>query len=335
MHGLPWGIAAVALAIAVAAISFVLSASSPPGGRHGAFQGGGALSAPPFVTPVAAFAVSPDGQTIRIPGRMGAGGVGRLFTRRLEPARRAAGGRAPTTRACRSGRRTVVRSAFPKMAGSIAPSSTAAHRVDCAMSLDRRQATSVSSSSGTWGARGVIVFASIGAGLFRVPDTGGTPAPVTSLDAANKEVLHASPWFLPDGRHVLFLGLAAGQTRGVIWAVAIDDPARTRIADSSGGAMYADGWLPDDDRGVTARPGGSAIRSASPDAWRHSTTCPRSALRGHHRRHAGVLRVVEWCTGGGPAAAGRSSTDLDGPRRPGVGDHRPRGGHHRFRARAR
>jgi len=78
---------------------------------------------------------------------------------------------------------------------------------------------------------------------LQVPDTGGTPTPVTTLDAAAKEVAHQWPWFLPDGRHLLFLAMPEGQTRGTIWATAIDDPARTRIVESSGGAVYAAGWL--------------------------------------------------------------------------------------------
>lgn len=98
-------------------------------------------------------------------------------------------------------------------------------------------------SGGTWGSRGVIVFAGLAGGLFRVPDSGGTPVPVTTLDRAAKEVRHFGPWFLPDGRHVLFLALAVGQTRGIIWATAIDNPARTRIIESSGPAAYAAGWL--------------------------------------------------------------------------------------------
>ena len=65
---------------------------------------------------------------------------------------------------------------------------------------------------GTWSARGVIVFAAQTGGSPQVPDTGGTPTPVTTLDAAAKEVAHGWPWFLPDGRHVLFLALAEGQT---------------------------------------------------------------------------------------------------------------------------
>ncbi len=90
-------------------------------------------------------------------------------------------------------------------------------------------------SGGTWSARGVIVFASR-SGLLQVPDTGGTPTPVTTLDAEAKETSHTWPWFLPDGRRLLFLALANEQLRGTIWATAIDDPARTRIVESSGGA---------------------------------------------------------------------------------------------------
>ena len=82
-------------------------------------------------------------------------------------------------------------------------------------------------SGGTWSARGVIVFASR-SGLLQVPDTGGTPTPVTTLDAGAKETSHTWPWFLPDGRRLLFLALADEQSRGTIWATAIDDPARTR-----------------------------------------------------------------------------------------------------------
>jgi eukaryotic-like serine/threonine-protein kinase len=89
----------------------------------------------------------------------------------------------------------------------------------------------------------VIVFASRVGGLLQVPDTGGTPTPVTTLDAAAKEVLHLWPWFLPDGRHLLFLAPPEGQARGTIWATAIDNPARTRLVESGGGAGYAAGWL--------------------------------------------------------------------------------------------
>jgi len=87
------------------------------------------------------------------------------------------------------------------------------------------------------------VFASPEGRLFQVRDSGGTPTPVTSLDSAHNEAWHSSPSFLPDGRHVLFLALGAGATRGMIWAVAVDNPARTRVTESSGGAAYVGGQL--------------------------------------------------------------------------------------------
>ncbi len=59
---------------------------------------------------------------------------------------------------------------------------------------------------GTWGRDGVIVFSSGGEGgqgtLHRVPSGGGDPVSITEL--ADGEYSHRWPWFLPDGRHVLF-----------------------------------------------------------------------------------------------------------------------------------
>jgi Tol biopolymer transport system component len=57
---------------------------------------------------------------------------------------------------------------------------------------------------GSWGKSGVILFApNFGSALFQVPESGGTPVAVTKLDA--KYTTHRWPWFLPDGRHFLYL----------------------------------------------------------------------------------------------------------------------------------
>ena len=62
---------------------------------------------------------------------------------------------------------------------------------------------------GTWNRDGVIVFApSIDSGLYRVSAAGGTPTPLTTLDAGRGESAHMSPVFLPDGRHFVFTVLA-------------------------------------------------------------------------------------------------------------------------------
>jgi serine/threonine protein kinase len=67
---------------------------------------------------------------------------------------------------------------------------------------------------GSWGKGNVILFTP-GFGsepLSSIPAVGGTPTPVTKLQAGER--FHAGPWFLPDGRHFLYqgIGVSAGTT---------------------------------------------------------------------------------------------------------------------------
>lgn len=55
----------------------------------------------------------------------------------------------------------------------------------------------------TWAPDGSIVFGRRGEGLFRVQANGGTPAALTTLDAASGELGHWNPEVLPDGRAVI------------------------------------------------------------------------------------------------------------------------------------
>jgi serine/threonine-protein kinase len=58
---------------------------------------------------------------------------------------------------------------------------------------------------GTWGPDDTIVYSpDAAAGLIRIPATGGTPQPVSTLDPAKKERTHRWPQFLPGGKAVLF-----------------------------------------------------------------------------------------------------------------------------------
>jgi len=60
----------------------------------------------------------------------------------------------------------------------------------------------------SWGSQDVIVFAPTPSGpLMRIPAAGGTPEPVTELDASLGESGHRFPSFLPDGEHFLFSAL--------------------------------------------------------------------------------------------------------------------------------
>ena len=56
----------------------------------------------------------------------------------------------------------------------------------------------------SWGPDDTIIFAHVGAGLFRGPAAGGDPETLTTLDAERGETGHAWPEVLPGGTAVLF-----------------------------------------------------------------------------------------------------------------------------------
>ena len=85
-----------------------------------------------------------------------------------------------------------------------------------------------SPGGGTWNRDGVIVFSpQLEGPLFRVPATGGTPTPVTTLDAQNHESNHMWPAFLPDGRHYVFE--VFGLSNAGIYVGALDSAERTLL----------------------------------------------------------------------------------------------------------
>ena len=55
-----------------------------------------------------------------------------------------------------------------------------------------------------WGADRNIYFGQINGGIYRVSESGGTAALVTSLDTASGEISHRFPELLPDGRSILY-----------------------------------------------------------------------------------------------------------------------------------
>ena len=93
---------------------------------------------------------------------------------------------------------------------------------------------------GTWSRAGIIVFASDNSnnGLSRVPETGGAPALVTKVEAGT----HRWPWFLPDGRHFLYMA-ARGPSNGIHLASLDSEPASVKdkrlVADESNPSYLA------------------------------------------------------------------------------------------------
>ena len=97
----------------------------------------------------------------------------------------------------------------------------------------------------TWGRNGTIVFAiSQGAGLSVVPDTGGKPEALTTLDEAAHESSHRLPHFLPDGSGVLFTvipfsAVAPDWSRAQVWVHSVKSGERKKLLDDAVDAQYA------------------------------------------------------------------------------------------------
>jgi len=67
---------------------------------------------------------------------------------------------------------------------------------------------------GSWGADGVILLdGRNGDSLLAVPAGGGVPKPATKLDRSLGESQHTWPFFLPDGRHFVFVAEHSGGDR--------------------------------------------------------------------------------------------------------------------------
>jgi eukaryotic-like serine/threonine-protein kinase len=95
---------------------------------------------------------------------------------------------------------------------------------------------------GTWNRDGVIVFSPALSGpLHKVSATGGASIPVTSLDQARQESAHRWPWFLPDGRHFLYLAVAGGHSS--IRVGSLDAHESKIVGESQFNAIYSQGYL--------------------------------------------------------------------------------------------
>jgi hypothetical protein len=90
---------------------------------------------------------------------------------------------------------------------------------------------------GSWNRDGVILFApSLDAGLFQIPATGGEPKQVTKNGIL--------PYFLPDGRHFVFVFRGAGAVSVSSFAGSLDSPeVKQLLADGTPPVFASPGWL--------------------------------------------------------------------------------------------
>jgi len=111
---------------------------------------------------------------------------------------------------------------------------------------------------GAWGLGDVIVFNPNSSGrLMKIPASGGTPVPATTLDSTRAETAHRFPSFLPDGKHFLYVGLPGTNGKVDTRVGSLDDVAPGPLVLSSPNmATYAaPGYLLfDQQRSIVAQP---------------------------------------------------------------------------------
>jgi Tol biopolymer transport system component len=88
-------------------------------------------------------------------------------------------------------------------------------------------------AGGSWSRDGTIIFGLTRGPLMRVTGNGSPPVPITRLDDARQELAHSNPWFLPDGRHFVYLRASRVADLSGVYVASLDDPpdrpAGTRI----------------------------------------------------------------------------------------------------------
>jgi eukaryotic-like serine/threonine-protein kinase len=86
---------------------------------------------------------------------------------------------------------------------------------------------------GTWGTDDTIIYApGFIDPLHRVDASGRDPKPLTTLDPERGDEGHQWPWFLPDGRHFVFLVKRLGLEDSGIYVGSLDSSERVRLIDA-------------------------------------------------------------------------------------------------------
>src|SRR5271169_740115 len=99
---------------------------------------------------------------------------------------------------------------------------------------------------GAWGPGGVIVFSPAPtAALMQVSASGGTPTPLTKLDPSI-HTSHRWPFFLPDGKHYLYLAMhhdPSKSSNNAVYYASLDGHENRLLIHAQTNAIYAAGFL--------------------------------------------------------------------------------------------
>ncbi len=97
---------------------------------------------------------------------------------------------------------------------------------------------------GAWSPTNTIVFAPAGSGpLFAVNADGGKTWEATQLDTTRHDSSHRSPWFLPDGKHFVYVALPGDAAGLKVVAGSVEGGPGRVLLSSITAPIYSDGYL--------------------------------------------------------------------------------------------
>jgi Tol biopolymer transport system component len=99
---------------------------------------------------------------------------------------------------------------------------------------------------GSWGPGGVLLVApNVSTPIMRVSANGGSLVPITKVDLA-QHTSHRWPFFLPDGKHFLYLAIhhdASKAANNTVYYASLDGRENRALFHSQSNAIYANGFL--------------------------------------------------------------------------------------------
>jgi serine/threonine protein kinase/Tol biopolymer transport system component len=96
---------------------------------------------------------------------------------------------------------------------------------------------------GAWNEKGVILFApNISGPLQRVSEDGGTPEDATPAHNEDKQFTNRNPYFLPDGKHFIFVQRSTTDS-GSVFVRSLEGSESTKILPFGSNVSYSHGYL--------------------------------------------------------------------------------------------
>jgi Tol biopolymer transport system component/tRNA A-37 threonylcarbamoyl transferase component Bud32 len=116
-------------------------------------------------------------------------------------------------------------------------------RIDLSTGTIRDLAPAQAGRGGTWNRDGVIIYApDVFSALFRVSATGGDAKALTTIPKGD-EVTQRLPYFLPDGRHYLFVEGVGNTYQGKVLVGDLSSTSTRELMNTPSNTIFADGQL--------------------------------------------------------------------------------------------